>query len=93
VLRAVTEDYLRRAGVDIELDHGVDNLAMAMSAPHDDPVEIISQLADHGVSFSSLTSRPMLYSRPPTPVGREVSCSSTPGLSTIACARKTAGQT
>jgi LysR family transcriptional regulator, hca operon transcriptional activator len=31
VLRAVTADYLRRAGVDIKLDHGVDNLAMAMS--------------------------------------------------------------
>jgi LysR family hca operon transcriptional activator len=31
VLRAVTEDYLRRSGVVIELDHGVDNLAMAMS--------------------------------------------------------------
>jgi LysR family hca operon transcriptional activator len=31
VLRAVTEDYLRRSGVDIKLDHGVDNLTMAMS--------------------------------------------------------------
>jgi LysR family hca operon transcriptional activator len=31
VLRAVTEDYLRRSSVDIKLDHGVDNLAMAMS--------------------------------------------------------------
>jgi LysR family hca operon transcriptional activator len=31
VLRAVTEDYLRRSGVDIKVDHGVDNLAMAMS--------------------------------------------------------------
>ena len=31
VLRAVTEAYLRRAGVDIKFDHGVDNLAMAMS--------------------------------------------------------------
>ena len=31
VLRAVTEDYLRRAGVDVKLDHGVDNMAMAMS--------------------------------------------------------------
>lgn len=31
VLRAVTEDYLRRAGLDLELDHGVDNMAMAMS--------------------------------------------------------------
>src|SRR6266478_5653266 len=31
VLRAVTEDYLRRSGVDINLDHGVDNMAMAIS--------------------------------------------------------------
>ena len=31
VLRSVTEDYLRRSGVDIKLDHGVDNMAMAMS--------------------------------------------------------------
>jgi LysR family hca operon transcriptional activator len=31
VLRAVTEDYLRRSGVDIRVDHGVDNMAMAMS--------------------------------------------------------------
>ena len=31
VLRAVTDDYLRRSGLDIKLDHGVDNMAMAMS--------------------------------------------------------------
>ena len=31
VLRAVTEDYLRRSGLDIKLDHGVDNMAMALS--------------------------------------------------------------
>jgi LysR family transcriptional regulator, hca operon transcriptional activator len=31
VLRKVTEDYLRRAGLEIKLDHGVDNLTMAMS--------------------------------------------------------------
>ena len=31
VLRDVTEDYLRRSGLDIKLDHGVDNMAMAMS--------------------------------------------------------------
>ena len=31
MLRAVTEDYLRRSGLDIKLDHGVDNMAMAMS--------------------------------------------------------------
>ena len=31
VLRAVTEDYLRGSGLDIKLDYGVDNMAMAMS--------------------------------------------------------------
>src|ERR1700720_1861777 len=31
VLHAVTEDYLRRSGLDIKFDHGVDNMAMAMS--------------------------------------------------------------
>ena len=31
VLRAVTDDYLRRSGLDIKLDHGVDNMAMAIS--------------------------------------------------------------
>ncbi|MGB8901101.1 MAG: LysR family transcriptional regulator [Methylocella sp.] len=31
VLSAVTEDYLRRSRLDIKLDHGVDNMAMAMS--------------------------------------------------------------
>jgi LysR family hca operon transcriptional activator len=31
VLRAVTETYLRNSGLDIKLDHGVDNMAMAMS--------------------------------------------------------------
>ena len=31
VLRDVTEDYLRRSGLDIKLDHGVDHMAMAMS--------------------------------------------------------------
>jgi LysR family transcriptional regulator, hca operon transcriptional activator len=31
VLRTVTENYLRRSGLDIKLDHGVDNLAMAIS--------------------------------------------------------------
>jgi LysR family transcriptional regulator, hca operon transcriptional activator len=31
VLRGVTENYLRRSGLDIKLDHGVDNMAMAIS--------------------------------------------------------------
>jgi LysR family hca operon transcriptional activator len=31
VLRAVTEDYFRRSGLDIKLDQGVDNMAMAIS--------------------------------------------------------------
>ena len=31
VLHAVTDEYLRRSGTDIKLDHGVDNMAMAIS--------------------------------------------------------------
>jgi len=31
VLAGVTEDYLQRSGLDIKLDHGVDNMAMAIS--------------------------------------------------------------
>src|ERR1700726_3729443 len=31
VLQTVTQDYLRRSGLDIKLDHGVDNMAMAIS--------------------------------------------------------------
>jgi LysR family transcriptional regulator, hca operon transcriptional activator len=31
VLRAVTEDYLLHSGVDVTIDHGVDNIAMAIS--------------------------------------------------------------
>jgi LysR family hca operon transcriptional activator len=31
VLHVVTEDYFRRSGLDIKFDHGVDNLAMAIS--------------------------------------------------------------
>lgn len=31
VLHAVTKDYLHRSGLDITFDHGVDNMAMAMS--------------------------------------------------------------
>src|SRR6266850_1676509 len=31
VLRAVTEDYLRRSGLDIKLDHGVDSVSTALS--------------------------------------------------------------
>jgi LysR family transcriptional regulator, hca operon transcriptional activator len=31
VLRSVTENYLKRTGVDLKVDHGVDNLAIAIS--------------------------------------------------------------
>jgi LysR family hca operon transcriptional activator len=31
VLRKVSEEYLQRSGLEIKLDHGVDNMAMAMS--------------------------------------------------------------
>ena len=31
MLHTVTDDYLRRYGIDLTMDHGVDNMAMTMS--------------------------------------------------------------
>src|SRR4030095_13243588 len=58
VLRAVTEDYLLRSGLDIKLDHGVDNMAMAMS--------LVASL--HGLAlmpaYAEKLRPPSLVSRP-----------------------------
>jgi LysR substrate binding domain len=71
VLHAVTEDYLRRYGLDIKLAHGVDNLAMAMSL---DPARVgISELEidrfarNKRIQFERITERvrrPLLPARP-----------------------------
>jgi LysR family hca operon transcriptional activator len=49
VLGAVTQDYLRRSGLNIQLDHGVDNIAMASPWLRDAiGVEKLTTLADRG---------------------------------------------
>ena len=57
VLRAVTEEYLRRSGVDIKLDHGVDNMAMAVSLV----------VSTHGLALMPAYARNLL---PPSVVSR-----------------------
>lgn len=59
VLRAVTEDYLRRSGVDIKLDHGVDNLAMAMSLVASTRGLALMPAYAKNLLPSSLVSRPL----------------------------------
>jgi LysR family hca operon transcriptional activator len=64
VLRAVTEAYLRRCGLNITVDHGVDNIAMAVSLV----------VATHGLALmpayakkllpSSVVSRPLAGETP-----------------------------
>jgi len=59
VLRAVTEDYLRRSGLDIELDQGVDNLAMTMSlVASTRGLALMPAYAKNLLSWS-VTSRPL----------------------------------
>src|SRR6266404_6080572 len=65
VLRAVTEDYLRRSGVDIKLDHGVDNMAMAMSLVASTRGLALMPAYAKNLLPSSVVSRP-LEGEPPT---------------------------
>ena len=65
VLHAVTEDYLRRSGVDIELAHGVDNMAMAISLVAS--TRGVALMPDYAKNLlpPSVVSRP-LEGEPPT---------------------------
>jgi LysR family hca operon transcriptional activator len=64
VLRAVTEDYLRRCGVDYKLDHGVDNMAKAMSlVASTRGLALMPAYATH-LMPPSLVSRPLLGEAP-----------------------------
>jgi LysR family hca operon transcriptional activator len=65
VLRAVTEDYLRRSGLDIKLDHGVDNLAMAMSLVASTRGLALMPAYANNLLPRSVVSRP-LKGEPPT---------------------------
>jgi LysR family transcriptional regulator, hca operon transcriptional activator len=59
VLRAVTEDYLRRSGVDIKLDHGVDNMAKAMSLVASTRGLALMPAYANNLLPSSVVSRPL----------------------------------
>ncbi|HKC52943.1 MAG TPA: LysR family transcriptional regulator [Myxococcota bacterium] len=59
VLRAVTEDYLRRSGLDIKLDHGVDNMAMAMSLVASTGGLALMPAYAKNLLASSVVSRPL----------------------------------
>ena len=65
VLRAVTDDYLRRSEVDIKLDHGVDNMAMAMSLVASTGGLALMPSYAKGLLSRSVVSRP-LEGKPPT---------------------------
>ena len=64
VLRAVTEDYLRRSGVDRELDHGVDNMAMAMSLVVSTRGLALMPAYARNLMPSSVVSRPLAGEAP-----------------------------
>jgi LysR family hca operon transcriptional activator len=65
VLRTVTEDYLLRSGLDIKLDHGVDNMAMAMSLVASTRGLALMPAYAKNLLPSSVVSRP-LEGDPPT---------------------------
>jgi LysR family transcriptional regulator, hca operon transcriptional activator len=59
VLRDVTETYLRRVGLDIKLDHGVDNMAMAMSLVASTRGLALMPAYAKGLLPESVVSRPL----------------------------------
>ena len=65
VLRAVTDDYLRRCGLDLKLDHGVDNIAMAISLVASTRGLALMPAYANNLLPSSVVSRP-LEGKPPT---------------------------
>jgi LysR family transcriptional regulator, hca operon transcriptional activator len=65
VLRAVTEAYLRRSGLDIKMDHGVDNMAMAMSLVASTRGLALMPAYAQNLLPESVVSRP-LDGQPPT---------------------------
>jgi LysR family hca operon transcriptional activator len=65
VLRAVTEDYLRRSGLDIKPDHGVDNIAMAISLVASTQGLALMPAYANNLLPQSVVSRP-LEGQPPT---------------------------
>ena len=77
VLRAVTEDYLRRSGVDIKLDHGVDNMAMAISLVASTRGLALMPAYAKNLLPSSVVSRPLQGEAPTIEVAVGYSTSNT----------------
>jgi LysR family transcriptional regulator, hca operon transcriptional activator len=65
VLRAVTDDYLRQSGVDITVDHEVDNMAMTLSLVVSTGGLALMPALAKGLLPRSVVSRP-LSGTPPT---------------------------
>jgi LysR family hca operon transcriptional activator len=65
VLRAVTDDYLRRSEVDITMDHEVDNMAMTLSLVVSTGGLALMPALAKGLLPQSVVSRP-LVGTPPT---------------------------
>jgi LysR family hca operon transcriptional activator len=64
VLRAATEDYLRRAGLEIKLDQGVDNMAMAISLVASTRGLALMPAYAENLLPPSVVSRPLLGEAP-----------------------------
>ena len=77
VLRALTEEYLRRSGVDIKLDHGVDNMAMAMSLVASTRGLALMPAYAKNLLPSSVVSRPLAGEAPTIDVAMGYSKSNT----------------
>jgi LysR family hca operon transcriptional activator len=65
VLQTVTNDYFRRCGIDVTMDHGVDNMAMAMSLVASTRGLALMPAYALGLLPQSVISRP-LEGQPPT---------------------------
>src|SRR5260221_4174624 len=68
VLRAVTEDYLRRSGVEMKLDHGVDNMAQAISLVVSTRGLAVMPAYARNLLPPSVVSRPLEGEAPPIDV-------------------------
>ena len=64
VLHAVTQDYLRSAGLDVKMAHGVDNLAMAMSLVASTRGLALMPAYAQGLLPGSVISRPLAGDAP-----------------------------
>jgi LysR family transcriptional regulator, hca operon transcriptional activator len=87
VLRAVTEAYLRRSGLDIKMDHGVDNMAMVMSLVASTRGLALMPAYAQNLLPESVVSRPLDGEAPTIEVAVGYSTSNTSPILTLFLAR------